>query len=165
MNLIPWRRKREHLPVHDRPEESLTQLRHEMATLIDSFFQDPWDLANLGPPVASIATAGFPRTDLAESENEVTVTMELPGVDAKDLDVSVAGRMLAVRGEQKHEREEKQKNYHYIERRFGEFQRNVQLPSSVDPSNVDATCKDGLLTVTIAKHPDVKPKRVAVSSA
>ena len=163
MHLIPWRRKREHMHHQDQADTSLGQLRSEMTSLLDRFFQDPWESFAGGSPLAGLTA--FPRTDLAESENQVTVTMELPGVDAKDLDITVTGGLLSVCGEKRHEREEKQKNYHYVERQFGGFRRSVQLPSSVDPSKVEATCKDGVLTVTIGKHPDAKPKRIAVTNA
>ena len=126
----------------------------------ERFWRDPWS-ASFGDIFPSQSDFGL-RLNLAESDNDVTVTAELPGVDPKDIDIDVSGNALTIRGEKKEEREDKKKNYHYVERSYGSFHRSVQLPSSVDPSNVDATYKNGVLTVTLAKHAEAKPKRITV---
>jgi len=102
--------------------------------------------------------------NLAESEGEVTVTAELPGVDPKDVDISVSDNLLTIRGEKKQEKEDRKRNYHYVERRFGSFHRSIQLPSSIDANKVDASFKNGILTVTLQKRQDAKPKRIAVKT-
>ena len=104
---------------------------------------------------------GMPRTDLADTEVDVTVTMELPGVDPTNVDISITGDVLTVRGKKK----EKNKNYHYIEWQHGSFYRSIQLPSTVDPSKVDATFKNGILSISVAKNPEAKPKRITVRNA
>ena len=100
--------------------------------------------------------------DLAESNDDVTVRIELPGVNPEDVEISVSGNVLSVRGEKQQDREEKRRDYLYAERAFGSFARSVTLPSSVDPDKVDATYKDGVLTVKLAKRADAKPKRIPV---
>ncbi len=103
-------------------------------------------------------------TDLAETDKELTVKVELPGVDPKDVDVSVEGNMLRISGEKKEQQEEKDKHYYYTERQFGSFQRNIQLPESADADNVNADFKDGVLTVTVPKKAESQAKRIEVNS-
>lgn len=161
MNLIPWRNKREHRDSEEPLSSLPTRLRDEVDQLFDRFFQESF----LGGRFGSLNRWGVGlRTDLAESDTEVTVTAELPGVDPKDVEINVTGNMLTIRGEKKHEKQEKNRNYHYMERGFGSFHRSVQLPSSVDAQKVDATFKNGVLTVTVAKRPDATPKRVPVKT-
>lgn len=158
MNLIPWRNKRE-----DRGglsgDNVLASLREEMDSMFERFFRDPWGTSWLAP----LARSGWgPRIDLAESDSAITVTAELPGVEPKDVDISVSGNLLTIRGEKKQEKEEKGRNYHYSERQFGTFQRSIHLPVSVDSENVEAVYKNGMLTITLAKHPEARAKRIAI---
>lgn len=163
MNLIPWRNKRTNSNGGSAGETSLARLRSEMDNLFDRFFQDPWAMDFAGP-----LQSGWdwgPRTDLAESDTEVTVTAELPGVDPRDVEIDVSGNLLTIHGEKKQEHHEKKRNYRYSERRFGSFHRSIQLPSYVDPDKVDASYKNGTLTVTLAKRPDARPKKITVRQA
>ena len=132
----------------------------------------PGDLGNIALTAlsrhrlrTSMSLLGAPRTDLAAAENEVTVRMELPGVDPKDVDIRATAGLLTVCGEKKAEKEEKRKNYHYVERQFGSFHRTIQLPSTVDPNRVNAAYKNGVLTITIAKRAEAKPRRIKVRNA
>jgi len=163
MNLIPWRHKRENRNGNGGREAPLMRLRGEIESLFDRFFDEPWSSRFLETFAPTLAVG--PRIDLAESENDVTVTAELPGVDPKDVEISVSGNMLSIRGQKREDHEEKKRNYHYIERSFGSFQRSIQLPSSVDADKVDAVFKNGILTVTLQKRPDAKPKRITVQTA
>lgn len=161
MNITPWRRKNERSDLAARPESTLARLRDEMDTLFDRFFRDPFgafDLAFQGSGVA-------PRMDLVEDENELRVAVELPGVDPKDVEIDVSGGRLTIRGEKKHEKQEKRADYHYVERQFGSFQRSLMLPSTVDPDKVEATHANGVLTIRLAKHPDAKPRKIKVREA
>lgn len=160
MNLIPWRNKRED-PDSGTPEvHPLARLRDEMDHAFERFWRDPWSasLADVFP----FGSGPSLRMNVAESENDVTVTAELPGVDPEDVDISVNENMLTIRGEKKQEKEDKKRNYHYVERSYGSFHRSIQLPSSVDPNKVDAIYKNGVLTVTLAKHAKAKAKRITV---
>lgn len=156
MNLIPWRSKQS-----DGNGGGLATppgLRSEIDSLFDRFFQDPMGMFD---PLAG----GGMRADLAESDEEVTVRAELPGVDPEDVEISVAGNTLTISGEKSQEREDKKRNYHYVERQFGSFRRSVPLPAYVDPDKVEATFRNGVLTVTVAKRPDAKPRRIQVKGA
>ena len=160
MNLIPWRSKGR--AGGGSAETPLVRLREEMDDLFSRFGGEgrPRWAAEQG-----IAPFAFgPTVDLAETENEVTVTAELPGVDPKDVRIEMVGTTLTIRGEKKQEREEKKRNYHYVERSFGQFHRSIPLPSTVDSAKVEAACRDGVLTVKVAKHPEAKPKRIAVKA-
>jgi HSP20 family protein len=161
MNLVPWRRKREEFGGESA--NPLAQLRRQMDTLFDRFFDDPWGYSGSELPWGRLLAG--PRTDLADSANEVIVTMELPGVDPKEVDIQITGDLLTVRGEKKADKEEKQRDYHYVERQYGSFQRTVQLPSTVDPEKVDAAFKNGVLTITLAKRADAQARKIKVRNA
>lgn len=93
----------------------------------------------------------LPAFDVTESEKEYVVHAELPGVDVKDLDVSLSEGILTVTGEKKHEHEEKEESYHRIERSYGTFSRSFRIPEEIKMRGVDATYKDGVLTITLPK--------------
>ncbi|HOB73973.1 MAG TPA: Hsp20/alpha crystallin family protein [Phycisphaerae bacterium] len=141
---------------------SLPSLRREIDEMFDRFLRDPFGATGLAEMFGGW-TSGL-RTDLSESDDEVVVRVELPGVEARDVDINVTGDMLTISGEKKEEHEEKQRNYHYVERQFGKFHRSIQLPGYVDPDKVDASFKNGVLTVKIAKRPDAKPRRIEVKT-
>ncbi|RME39903.1 MAG: Hsp20/alpha crystallin family protein [Planctomycetota bacterium] len=134
-----------------------------MDMLFERFFRDPWGALEDFGDGGSLLTA-MPRMDVAESDKDVTVTLELPGVDPKDLDIRVSQGVLTVQGEKKREKEEKDRNYHWVEREYGSFHRTVPLPNSVDPEKVEATYENGVLTVTLAKQPGHQQKRVEVKA-
>lgn len=160
MSLIPWRRKRDTREEREQPEKSLARLHEGMDSLFDRFLRDPWGCGESESFVSELMK--LPRTDLADTENDVIVTMELPGVDPTDVDISIAGDVLTVRGEKKEEKTQKGKNLRHVERQHGRFQRSVRLPGTVDSATADATFKNGVLSVSIVKNPQAKPKRITV---
>lgn len=162
MNIIPWRNKSIQRGADDPFDAPLTRMRQEMDQLFDRFLGGwgPNLMENFGSQLA-----WGPRLDLAESESDITVKAEIPGVEPGEVDVRVEGNTLTLRGEKKREKEEKRKDYHYVERQYGAFHRSVLLPSSADPARVDAAFKDGVLTVTIAKRPEAKAKKIPVKTA
>lgn len=104
------------------------------------------------------------RMDVSETDTAVVVKMDLPGVAAKDIDISVDNNLLTIRGERKEEKEEtdKAKQYHRIERRFGSFSRSLPLPCAVNEGEAAAEFKEGVLSVTLPKSESAKPKKIAV---
>jgi HSP20 family protein len=108
-------------------------------------------------------TAWAPRVDVEETEREVVVKADLPGVDPKDVDIQVVDNVLTVRGERREQKEEKRKNYHRVERLAGAFFRAVHLPAGADTDKVTATGANGTVTITIPKNPEAQPKRIAVA--
>jgi HSP20 family protein len=144
------------LPVRRREGERgpLARLHNEMDDLFKGFFSD-WD----GP---FWGRSRWPALDVAEDENEFVVKAEVPGCKAEDIDISVHGNMLTISGEKKQEKEEKVKNQYHVERSYGSFRRDLTLSSEVDPDKVDATCKDGVLSIKLPKTEKTKAVKIKV---
>ena len=110
-----------------------------------------------------LTTSGFvPAVDIYEDEQKITLKMEIPGIDEKDLDIRVENNTLTVRGERKFESEEKEENFHRIERRYGTFARSFTLPNTVDSENVTADYLNGVLKIALAKRAEAKPKQIKI---
>lgn len=105
-----------------------------------------------------------PRLDLSETDENLIAKVEIPGMDPKDLEVSLQENMLTIRGEKKREKEEKDVRLHRVERSYGTFTRSAWLPVAVDPKGVKASFKNGLLTVTLPKAPGAKAMQVRVEA-
>jgi HSP20 family protein len=113
---------------------------------------------------AALTTANFiPAVDIYEDEKKVVLKLEVPGLEEKDLDVSVEKSTLTVKGERKFESEEKEENFHRIERRYGSFYRAFTLPTSVDTECVSASYSAGILKVELAKKPQVQPRQIKIN--
>ena len=111
-----------------------------------------------------LTTASFvPAVDIYEDAQKVTLKLEVPGMEEKDLDVRVENHTLTVKGERKFEKEEKEENFHRIERRYGSFYRAFTLPSTVDTENVGASYKAGVLKLELKKKPEAQPKQIKVN--
>jgi HSP20 family protein len=107
----------------------------------------------------------YPLVNLSEDRDHIYVRAELPGVRAEDLEITIQDNSLILRGERKIASEEKQVNYQRRERESGFFRRVLALPSRVQPDKVEATCKDGILTIKLAKPEEVKPRKIKVKVA
>src|SRR6201996_4310039 len=113
-----------------------------------------------------LTTASFvPAVDVYEDEKKVVLKLEVPGIEEKDLDVSVENNTLTVKGERKFEREEKEENFHRIERRYGSFYRAFSLPTTVDTENVQANYTAGVLKLEFKKKAEAQPKQIKVNVA
>jgi HSP20 family protein len=108
--------------------------------------------------------AWTPRVDVEETDKEILVKADLPGVDPKNVEITVENGILMVRGEKKEEKEEAKKNYHRVERFGGFFYRAIALPPTVDAEKVSATSANGVVTIAIPKKPEVRPKKIAISA-
>lgn len=102
--------------------------------------------------------------DVYETDEDIVISAEIPGIKPEDVDIRVTGNTLTIQGESKQEQEQQQGNVHYRERRFGRFQRTVTLPSNVDTNKIDATFENGLLKITAAKSEEAKPRQIQVRS-
>jgi HSP20 family protein len=159
MSLIPWRNKeREGLPA----TSTLGALRSEMDRLFDSFFREPFGA--LDWPGFTRGEMGWPAIDVAESEKEVTIRAELPGIDPKEIDVSVTGNQVVIKGEKKESSERKGDGFFHSESRYGSFQRAIPLPEGVDAEHVDAKYANGVLTLTMPKSPAAAAKKVEIKT-
>lgn len=159
-NLMPWKKNRHEAEVlHPFRDDPAYELTRGLSDMFDGFFRR-FD-EEFGSPLMrrEFGFSNMPSVDVEETEKEVIVTADLPGLDEKDLKVSLEGDALTLSGERKHEKEEKNKNYHRVERAYGTFTRSIGLPEGIDRDNVKAAFKKGVLTVKIAKLPGAKPSR------
>jgi len=126
---------------------------------MNRLFQD-----TLGPTREELMTSGtfVPPVDVYEDEHAITLKLEVPGMEEKDIEVQLENNTLTVRGERKFEKEEKEENFHRIERRYGAFARSFTLPNTVDPSKVEANYDNGVLKIQLAKRAEAKPKQIQV---
>jgi HSP20 family protein len=132
---------------------------------LERLFEDlPRDLG-WGAPLAAGGPA--PRLDVSETDSGIRIEAELPGVDAKDVELVLSERRLTIKGEKKQDREEKKQDFHLVERSYGSFARSIALPFEVEPSQVQARFANGVLTVTLPKPPEVKAKeqKIPISSS
>jgi len=147
------------------PRDPFNLMRRQMDNMLDTV----WGGGRPAKPVASGMLS--PRVDVSETDKELRVTAELPGVEQKDLTVTLTGDVLTIKGEKRSETETKpsdpQATYHRIERSYGSFQRTMSVPYDIDPAKVDAKFKDGVLTITLPKPVDVQrqAKKIEIKTA
>jgi HSP20 family protein len=135
-----------------RPFE-FDRIRREMDRLWDSFLEG-----------GSMRKAGewLPSIDVSETKSDLVIKAELPGMDPKEIDISMNNGLLTIKGEKKHEREEKDENYHLVERSYGSFTRSVRLPKEVQGDKITASFKNGVLRVTLPKSEEAKKKEIKI---
>ena len=146
MDLVPWK--------FGRQSAVLDSLRDEFNQLFDRFWTGELEPMAIG--------RWMPAIDVSETDSEVVVQAEVPGLEAKEIEISIEGGMLTIKGEKKEEREQKGRDYHRVERRYGTFVRSVQLPAEVVADKAEARYDSGILTVKLPKTAQAKPKQVAV---
>jgi HSP20 family protein len=159
-SLFPSERRKTALAPAPVETDPLRALQRRMDRLFDDVAGDyHW-------PFANGRGALTPSIDVSETDKEMTIEAELPGVDEKDIDVTLADNLLTIKGEKKQETEEKQKDYHLTERSYGSFMRSMSLPFDADPATIKAAFKDGVLTITLPKPPEVeaKVKKIAIGN-
>jgi HSP20 family protein len=140
------------------PFRDLGDIQHEMNRLFDTFFGRPGQ-------VAARERVWAPAVDMYETKDELVVTAELPGLNEKDIHLSITGDMLTLRGERQWTHDVKQDNVYRGERWFGKFERALPLPIPVQPDHVKASYRDGVLTVTLPKADEIKPKEIRIDVA
>jgi HSP20 family protein len=132
----------------------------------DWFRARPWSLGRFFDDFVSerppIQRPPVPAIDVSEDEKQYTLTVELAGVPKEDVTIEIEGGVLTIRGEKKSEREERKERRHWVERSYGSFARSFTLPADAKPDRVEASCKDGVLTLTIAKSEQAKPRVIAI---
>jgi HSP20 family protein len=113
---------------------------------------------------SALTTAAFvPPVDIYEDEHKIVLKLEVPGLTEKDLDIQLENQVLTVKGERKFEKEEKEENFHRIERRYGSFYRSFTIPNTVDAESVKAGYDAGVLKIELAKRAEAKPKQIKVA--
>lgn len=111
----------------------------------------------------ALTGAFVPPVDVYEDENSIQVRLEVPGIDEKDIDIRLENNVLTIRGERKFEKDEKEENFHRVERRYGSFTRSFTLPATVNPEDVQAEYDKGVLKIQLAKRAEAKPKQIKVN--
>jgi HSP20 family protein len=150
--IVPWKRDK---AVAER--DPFAVLRRQMNSLFDDFFSDS----------GVAALEGFsPQVDIIDNGKEIRVTAELPGLDEKDIEVSLSSDAVTIKGEKKEEKEEKGEDRYRMERSYGAFRRSFALPCAVNPDKATAAFKKGVLTVTLPKTADAAAsKKIAIKAA
>jgi len=144
-DLVPWEKTK-----------TLSRLKKDMDDLWGRFFGD------VGFPTFGAGMWG-PALDVKETKEHIIVSAEIPGMNAKDVEVTISGDTLTLKGEKKQEKEEKEESFQLIERRYGAFSRSIRLAAEVDTKNIKANYKDGLLTVTLPKSETAKEKQIKIN--
>jgi len=138
------------------PFRELSALQNRMSRLFEEQYGG-------GREESLTAGAFVPPVDIYEDEHSVQLKLEVPGVDEKDLDIKVENNTLTVTGERKFEKEEKEENFHRVERRYGSFTRSFTLPSTVSTEDIQADYDQGVLKIRLAKRAEAKPKQIKVN--
>lgn len=157
MNLTVWKKR-------GLLNGNFVRLREEIDRTIGRFLAEhpSWFGGTLGGAGMFEADEWIPPVDIVETDGQLLVKAEVPGIAARDLDVSVSGRTLSISGQKAESHESRQGGVCQSERTFGAFRRNIELPESVDPETVTAECEHGLLTITMARRSGMKPRHVEV---
>lgn len=139
------------------------QPRYEFSTLQDRMNRLFRDSFAEGREEALTNTSFAPAVDVYEDEHNITLKLEVPGIDEKDIDVRIENRTLTVHGERKFEKDEKEENFRRVERQYGSFTRSFTLPATVDAEQVSANYDKGILKISLAKKAEAKPKQIKVN--
>ena len=136
-----------------------------MSRLFENFSENMFSFSPMKRNQSEISEA-FPKMDVSETEKEFKVRAELPGMDEKDIDVSVSNEVLTIKGEKKAEKEDKKPNYYRMERSYGSFQRSIPLPSEVEKDKIKANFKKGVLNIVLPKSEKAvkESKKIEISS-
>jgi HSP20 family protein len=151
--------------------QSFEDLRQQINRLFDDFGHGLWQPFRrslvTAEPRRAVIWGAVPAVDITESDKAYDVTVELPGMDGKDIEVKVTKSSLTIKGEKQEEKEEKKKDHYLHERHFGSFERSFSMPDGVDVDKIEASFKKGVLTVTLPKKPEAQrsAKKIEVKAA
>ena len=138
------------------PFSNFDSMRREIDRLWDSLYEGTVERR------AGEDSVWLPSVDVSETKNDIVVKAELPGMDPKDIDVSLSDGHLMIKGQKKHEKEEKDEDYHFVERSYGSFVRAVHLPKQVKNEKISASYKNGVLKIVLPKSEEAKTKEVKI---
>ena len=159
-NLVPWKKREGSNLAKAQENDPFSMLQREMNRLFENFGR--------GFDMAPFEGEGewMPRVNVSQTDKDVTVSAELPGIKEEDVNVSVTRDLLTISGQKVDEHEDKQKDYFFAERTYGSFERSIQLPAEVDSDKADAKFSKGVLTITLPKKAEQKPdaKKISVKS-
>ncbi len=161
-DLIPWARKND-APAGKTGDNPVAALQRDMNEAVEKF----WNRFGQGLNGFDWPWGSEPRSDVVETKDAIEVSIELPGMDMKDIEVNVTDDMLTIKGEKKIERSEEKKGYYLSERSYGAIYRTIPLPPGVDGEKADASFRNGVLTIKLPQTPEAqaKVKRIEVKHA
>ena len=145
MSIVPW-----------KPIDELTTLRRDVDSLWDRFFPENPFLER------HLTHEWLPSIDMTETKDRLVVKAELPGLEAKDVELTLTEDILTIRGEKKEEKEEKDEHHFFVERYCGSFERKIKLPTLVKTDKIDATFDKGILTINLPKSEEAKNKEIKI---
>ena len=148
------------MPHRTRFGKEVVNLRYEMDNLFNRFFDMNFTVSQRLLKDGEWA----PRVDVIKGKGEITVKAEIPGCEAKDIDVKLEGLTLTISGEKKQEKEEKDENSYRLERSYGSFSRMIDLPSEIDRKEIDATYKKGVLKLVFKKTRETESKKIEIKA-
>jgi HSP20 family protein len=163
-DLMPWSRRETAISRPEQQDNPMATLQREINRIFDNFWSKVEGANGAGDVAVGVGT---PRADVVETETAVEISIELPGMDEKDVEVAVTDDVLTIKGEKKAEREDTAKGYYVAERSYGSFYRAMPLPAGVATDDAKATFEKGVLKITLAKTPEAqaKVKRIEVEAA
>ena len=139
-----------------RPLGEVDNFRREMGRMFDNFFDSETE-------VGESSLTWYPSVDVKETKDEFVLMAEVPGMSKDDIKINISENTLTIKGEKKEEKKQDDHNYHRVERRYGTFQRSFTLPTQIQGNKVKAAYKDGVLTITMPKKEEVKPKEIPIT--
>jgi HSP20 family protein len=138
------------------PFRDLITIREKMNRLFEEA------VTSRGEDKDMMSSSWTPSVDIFETENELVLSAEVPGIDEKDIEIKLEDNTLILKGERKFEKETKEENYHRIERAYGSFHRSFTLPPYIDQDKINAEHQDGILKIVMPKMPELKPRKVKI---
>ena len=139
-----------------RPLGEVDSFRREMDRMFDNFFGSGTDVDNF-------SSAWQPSVDIKETKDDFVLMAEVPGMSKNDIKINISENTLTIKGEKKEEKKEADHNFHRVERKYGSFQRSFTLPTQIQGDKVKASYKDGVLSITMPKKEEVKPKEIPIT--
>ncbi len=162
-DLLPWNKEKDKYSIQRRDQMDPFDFQTEMNQMIADFFHDPFEETPVRK-LRDLRSGFYPRLDISENEKEIHISADMPGMDEKDINLTLENGMLTISGEKKIERKETGQSYYRAERRVGAFRRSVELPGEVEIDKIDAKFTKGVLEISIPKPAQTvsQKKRITV---
>jgi len=154
-DLIPWKKNRKEKDL--QRQDPISGLQQEMNRLFEDFFEQPYALSRLSEE-SGLQSSFSPSVDISETDEEIRVAVELPGMDPENIEVSYTGNALTISGEKQTEREQQEEHFYRKERSYGSFRRSIPLPGTIREEDVEASFKNGVLQIQLPKSPEARER-------
>ena len=154
-DLIPWKKNRQEKDL--QRQDPISELQQEMNRLFEDFFDQPQALSRLSGE-SGLQTSFSPSVDISETDQEIRVAVELPGMDPENIEVSYTGNALTISGEKQTESEQQEEHFYRKERSYGSFRRSIPLPGTIQEEDIGASFKNGVLQVHLPKSPEARER-------